>query len=142
MPRIELSRLGHGKAVLRRHHHRLQACCTLPVRGATLVTSFLFSAEGNAMTTTSLKLPDDLKQRTASAARQLGISPHAFMLHAIEKAALAAEQRNQFVADALAAREALLETGQGYDVGEVHAYLKGRVAGKVIPRPVPRSWQD
>jgi predicted transcriptional regulator len=93
------------------------------------------------MTTTSLKLPDDLKQRTVSAARQLGISPHAFMLDAIEKAALAAERRNQFVAEALAAREALLETGQGYDVGKVHKYLKDRVAGKAIYRPATESWQ-
>jgi predicted transcriptional regulator len=93
------------------------------------------------MTTTSLKLPDDLKQRTVSAARQLGISPHAFMLDAIEKAAQAAERRNRFVAEALAAREALLETGQGYDAGEVHAYLKDRVAGKTISRPATKSWQ-
>jgi len=93
------------------------------------------------MTTTSLKLPDDLKQRTVSAAKQLGISPHAFMLNAIEKAALAAERRNQFVAEALAARDALLEAGQGYAADEVHAYLKERVAGKATPRPEIKPWQ-
>ena len=36
------------------------------------------------MATTSLKLPDDLKQRAAKAAHELGVSPHAFMVSAIE----------------------------------------------------------
>jgi predicted transcriptional regulator len=93
------------------------------------------------MTTTSLKLPDDLKQRTVSAAKQLGISPHAFMVNAIEKAALAAERRNRFVAEALEARDTLLETGNGYDADEVHAYLKNRVAQKATPRPGVKPWQ-
>jgi len=35
------------------------------------------------MTTTSLKLPDDLKQRAADDALRLGISLHAFMVQAI-----------------------------------------------------------
>lgn len=94
------------------------------------------------MVTTSLKLPDDLKQQAVLAARQLGISPHAFMVGAIEKATLAAAQRNQFVAEALAARATLLETGQGFDAGEVHAYLKARAAGKSTPRPESKLWRS
>ena len=39
------------------------------------------------MTTTSLKLPDELKQRAVAAAERIGVSPHAFMIHAIEQAA-------------------------------------------------------
>jgi predicted transcriptional regulator len=39
------------------------------------------------LTTTSLKLPDDLKKRAANVAGQLGISTHAFMVTAIEQAA-------------------------------------------------------
>ena len=94
------------------------------------------------MTTTSLKLPDDLKRRTALLARQQGVSPHAFMVNAIEKAACAAEQRNKFVSEALAARAALLDTGVGYDADGVHAYLKERVAGKKTPRPEIKPWQS
>lgn len=93
------------------------------------------------MTTTSLKLPDDLKERAASIAQQLGVSPHAFMVSAIEQAAMAAEQRNEFVAEALAARVTLLETCQGYDADEVHDYLKNRAAGKTGSRPEIKSWQ-
>lgn len=94
------------------------------------------------MVTTSLKLPDDLKQQAVLAARQLGISPHAFMVGAIEKAALAAEQRHQFVAEAQAARATLLETGQGFAAGEVHAYLRERAAGKTAPRPESKPWRS
>ena len=57
------------------------------------------------MTTTSLKLPDALRQRAAEAAQRQGISPHAFMVQAIEQAATLAEQRAGFVAEALGARE-------------------------------------
>lgn len=59
----------------------------------------------------------------------------------MEKEALAAERRNQFVTGALVTRDALLETGQGYDADEVHAYLKDRAAGKSTPRPETKPWQ-
>jgi predicted transcriptional regulator len=49
------------------------------------------------MSTTSLKLPDDLKQRAAKAAHDLGGAPHAFMVSAIEQAARSTEQRLQFM---------------------------------------------
>ena len=35
------------------------------------------------MSTTWLKLPDELKQRAVAAAAKIGVSPHAFMVHAI-----------------------------------------------------------
>ena len=54
------------------------------------------------MSTTSLKLPDELKQRAIAAAEKRGLSPHAFMIQAIDLAATAAEQRASFVSDAQA----------------------------------------
>lgn len=94
------------------------------------------------MSTTSLKLPDELKQRAIAAAEKIGVSPHAFMVHAIEQAATAAEQRADFVAEALAAREQMLKTGKGYDAAEVHAYLKARVAGGKAAKPKAGSWRS
>jgi len=93
------------------------------------------------MSTTSLKLSDELKQRAVAAAEKKGVSPHAFMVDAIEQAASAAEQRAGFVNEALAAREQALETGKGYDARQVHAYLRERIAGKKSPKPKARSWQ-
>lgn len=93
------------------------------------------------MSTTSLKLSDELKQRAVAAAEQKGVSPHAFMVQAIEQAATAAERRARFVAEAQAAREQMLSSGQGYEASEVHAYLKARVAGDKVARPKAKSWQ-
>ena len=93
------------------------------------------------MATTSLKLSDELKQRAIDAAAKMGVSPHAFMIHAIDQAATAAERRASFVSDAQAAREQMLATGKGYDASEVHAYLKARLSGDKPAKPKARSWR-
>jgi len=93
------------------------------------------------MSTTSLKLSDELKQRAIAAAEKQGVSPHAFMIHAIEQAATAAERRASFVSDAQAAREQMLATRKGYDAGEVHAYLKARLSGDKPAKPKAKPWR-
>jgi predicted transcriptional regulator len=94
------------------------------------------------MATTSLKLTDELKQRTVALAQKQGVSPHAFMVEAIEHAAAAAEQRLGFVEDAQAARAQMLKSGLGFDAQEVHAYLKARVSDKAAPKPKATPWQS
>jgi predicted transcriptional regulator len=93
------------------------------------------------MTTTSMKLPDDLKRRAVAAAQKNGISPHAFMVQAIEQATTLAERRASFVGEALAARDLILHTGKAYDVDQVHTYLKQRIVGEKTVKPKARSWQ-
>jgi len=93
------------------------------------------------MPTTSLKLSDELKNRAAAAAQQIGVSPHAFMLKAIEHAATAAEQRSRFLEEAQVARNTMIDTGKGFDADEVHAYLKARAGGKKTAKPKARSWR-
>jgi len=93
------------------------------------------------MSTTSIKLSDELKQRAIAAAEHQGLSPHAFMVQAIEQAAAAAERRASFVNDALAAREQMLKSGKGYEAGEVHSYLKSRIAGSISAKLKAKSWQ-
>ena len=94
------------------------------------------------MATTSLKLSDELKQRAIAAAEQKGMTPHAFMISAIEQAAMAAEQRTSFVAEALAAEQEVLETGLGYDEDDVHAYIDARLSGKNPDRPPLKPWRS
>ena len=77
-----------------------------------------------------------------SAAQKLGISPHAFMVSAIDQATTIAEQRAEFVAAARSARDALIETGKGYLADEVHAYLKARAAGKKASPPKAKPWRS
>jgi predicted transcriptional regulator len=94
------------------------------------------------MATTSLKLTDELKQRTVALAQKQGVSPHAFMVDAIEHAAAAAEQRLGFVEDARAARAQMLKSGLGFDAQDVHTYLKSRVSDKAAPKPKATPWQS
>ena len=93
------------------------------------------------MSTTSLKLSDDLKQRAISAATSQGVSTHAFMVNAIEFAATAAEYRANFISDAHSAREQMLSTGKGYDSEDVHAYIQARIQGGNPTKPRTRSWR-
>ena len=94
------------------------------------------------MSTTSLKLPDELKQRAVDAAHELGISPHAFMVDAIRQAAHAVEQRAAFVAQARDARAGMLDEGQGYAADEVRAYLRNRLKNGEATRPAKTPWRE
>lgn len=93
------------------------------------------------MSTTSLKLPEDVKQLAAAAAKQRGVTPHAFMVDAIRAAATNAERRAQFVADAVTSRQEAVKSGKGYAAGEVHAYLRDRVQGKPAKKPRAKAWR-
>lgn len=93
------------------------------------------------MATTSLKLPDALRKRVARLSKRGGVSPHAFMVRAIEAAAAAEEQRRAFVDDALEAEAEMEASGAGYAMADVHAWLRARVAGKRVARPKARSWR-
>lgn len=83
------------------------------------------------MSTTSLKLPDDIKQKAIAVAADLGITPHAFMVEAIRKAALAAEKQAAFIGDAQTARAATLQSGLGYAAQEVHQHVRDRINAKI-----------
>jgi len=94
------------------------------------------------MSTTSLKLPDELKQRAVSAAEELGLSPHAFMVDAIRQAAQAVEQRSRFVAQAREARAEMLQDGLGHDADEVRNYLRQRLQQAQTSRPAKKAWRE
>lgn len=55
------------------------------------------------MATTSL--PDELKQLATTAAQELGLSTHSFLVGATHQVADAVEQRSQFIAQGRAAKE-------------------------------------
>lgn len=93
------------------------------------------------MTTTSLKIPIEVKQLAQVVAQRQGISAHAFMVDAIRVMATAAEQRAQFVADAVASREEAVRSGKGFAAAEVSAYLVKRANGTVSSRPRAKSWR-
>jgi predicted transcriptional regulator len=76
------------------------------------------------MATTSLKLSDSLKKRTAQAAKRMGISTHAFMVEAIEKAASGVESQSEFIARGLANGARAKRTGKYVSADRVLAGLE------------------
>lgn len=57
------------------------------------------------MFTTTLKLPDELKERIAAVATEAGKTPHAFMVEALAAQTALAERRRAFVGAAMKAEQ-------------------------------------
>jgi predicted transcriptional regulator len=93
------------------------------------------------MATTSIKIPNDLKQRAINVVQQQNMSLQVFMLGAIKQTVLAVEQRTSFVGEALAAAQEVHEVGVGYAADDVHAYIDARLAGKNPDRPALKPWR-
>ncbi|MDP2761564.1 MAG: CopG family transcriptional regulator [Sideroxyarcus sp.] len=87
--------------------------------------------------TTTLKLPEELKARIASAAQVSGKSPHAFMIEALEAQARLAEMRQSFIDDAIASAAEVDAGGALYAMEDIQAYILARTAGKAAKRPKP-----
>lgn len=90
---------------------------------------------------TSLKLPDDLKERVDAAARAAGKSSHAFMVEAIEQETQRAERYRRFVQEALEAEREMQQGGVHYAAEDVFRYAIARANGKPARRPKPQRWR-
>jgi predicted transcriptional regulator len=87
------------------------------------------------MSTTSIKLPDALKERLAAVVKKQDRSAHAFMLQAIEKEVERAELQEDFHQVALARMRRFERTGSAVSMKEMDIYVKALVAGKNPPKP-------
>jgi predicted transcriptional regulator len=92
------------------------------------------------MSTTSLKLSDEIKAKAANAAKELGISAHAFMVEAIRQATVNTEYRSAFIAEAKAARETTLIANEVYESKNVFDHLRSRISGKQVTSLKAKSW--
>lgn len=93
------------------------------------------------MSTTSLKLSGKAKRAVATAARQQRVSPHAFMVQAIENEAARAAKQESFHQDALLADAETQASGLSIPADAVHEWLKAVAAGRSKRRPVARPWR-
>lgn len=93
------------------------------------------------MATTSLKLPDSLKERIVKLAADAGKSTHAFMVEAISAEAERAEKYQAFLARAQASKRQFDETGMAYDSDEVNAYFRAKIQGAVLPKPELKKYK-
>jgi len=93
------------------------------------------------MAATSLKLPDELKQRIARLAAGAGQTPHAFMVEALAREAERSELRERFAADAAESEREAIATGKTYPLAATFDYLESRVEDSKASRPRTRRWR-
>ena len=89
------------------------------------------------VTTTTIRMPEDLKARVAAAAKRSGMTPHDFMLDAIAEKAEQVELRADFDAVAEARYARIVDSGKTISWEEMRHYLEQRLAGKSVKRPQP-----
>ena len=92
------------------------------------------------MATTSLKLSENLRSTVALIAQEEGVTPHAFMVEAISRAAVLAAQRQQLIAEAQAAQLQSLKSKKGFTHQDVFASLRARADGKKALPLKAKSW--
>lgn len=87
------------------------------------------------MSTTTIRLPDDLKARVLRAAENAGITPHGFILEAIAEKTGRRERHGQFHDIANRRLAAIRKTGKTIPWRDVRAYLEKRADGGKAVRP-------
>uniref|UniRef100_E6QX99 CopG family transcriptional regulator n=1 Tax=mine drainage metagenome TaxID=410659 RepID=E6QX99_9ZZZZ len=91
------------------------------------------------MSTTTIRLPEDLKARVAVAAKRAGTTTHGFILEAIAEKAEQDDLRADFDSVAENRYARIVASGKTIPWREMRGYLEERPAGKVAKRPVARK---
>jgi predicted transcriptional regulator len=91
------------------------------------------------MSTTTIRLSEDLKARVAAAAKRSGTTTHGFILDAISEKTEQEDLRAAFDADAEDRYARIVATGKTIPWQEMRGYLEERLAGKEAKRPVARK---
>ena len=91
------------------------------------------------MSTTTIRLPEDLKARVALAAKRSGKTAHGFILEAIVEKADQDERRASFQDVAEERYADIVASGQTIPWTEMRSYLEGCLAGKAVKRPVAKK---
>ena len=91
------------------------------------------------MSTTTIRLPGELKARVVAAAKRSGTTTHSFILEAIAKKTEQDDLRADFdtVTEVRYAR--IVATGKTIPWQEMRGYLEDRLVGKAVKRPVARK---
>jgi predicted DNA-binding protein len=91
------------------------------------------------MSTTTIRLPENLKARIAAAAKRAGTTSHNFILEAIAEKADQAERRSEFHDIAERRFAEIVASGKTIPWTEMRSYLENRLAGKNAARPVAKK---
>ncbi len=91
------------------------------------------------MSTTTIRLPQDLKKRIARAAERAGTTAHNFILEAVAEKADQEERRGEFLDTAEQRYAQIVASGKTVPWNEMRRYLERRITGKKMARPKPRT---
>lgn len=91
------------------------------------------------MTTTTVRLPDDLKDRISRAAERAGVTSHALILDAIAERVEAEERRSAFQDTAEQRYAEIVASGETIPWSDMRTYLQDRLAGNKSTRPTTRK---
>lgn len=91
------------------------------------------------MSTTTIRLSDELKARVVAAAERTGTTAHNFILQAIAEKAEQEERRLAFSELGDCRYAEIVATGKAIPWEAMRAYLEARLAGKKTTRPKPRK---
>jgi predicted transcriptional regulator len=92
------------------------------------------------MSTTTIRIEDDLKARVAASAARSGKTPHAFIVDAIARTVEQAELDEEFHRIAKERWAEFLRDGKTVPWEEAKAYLRSKAAGKAARRPAARKF--
>jgi predicted DNA-binding protein len=91
------------------------------------------------MSTTTIRIDEQLKDRVGAAAEQQGKTAHAFILETITQRVEQIELEAQAAEVAQARWSRLLADGHSVGWDAAKAYLEARAAGQPARRPAPRK---
>ena len=91
------------------------------------------------MSTTTIRLPEDLKARVVAAAERAGTTSDSFILDAIAEKADQEERRGDFNEVAEKRYAHIIASGKTIPWSEMRGYLEDRLAGKAVTRPAARK---
>ena len=90
------------------------------------------------MSTTTIRLPVDMKTRLAHVVATANTNAHSFILQAIADKLAIAEQQAEFQALALQRYDKIATTGNAIAWADMRHYLQARAAGKPVRKPDAR----
>jgi len=91
------------------------------------------------MSTTTIRLSEDLKARVAEAAKRAGTTAHGFILEAIAEKTAQEERRSGFELEAEDRYARIIASGETIAWSDVRNYLKTKMTGKDTPKPKSRK---
>jgi len=91
------------------------------------------------MSTTTIRLPEQLKARVTDAAKRAGTTSHNFILEAIAEKTALTERRDGFHTLADARYAQFVADGKTIPWNEMRHYLEARLTGNSMPRPLAKK---